>query len=196
MDTPQDAPPETLPVVEAKPKKANKAKTPAAFKRKLFAERYIVNGNNGAEAAIFAGYTPKTANREAYRLLQEPQVKALVEKSVAKVMVKAELSTERWAQEMACIAHFDPGELYDEKGDLIPLHQLPEHVRRAISSIDVEKRTIAGKEGGPEILSTTTKVKILDKNVALANVGKHLGVFEEDNRQKDKSIKVLVQLLG
>lgn len=166
----------------AKIVKASSSVVSAARRRSLFAERYLVNGNNATDAATFAGLSAKTAYSSGQRLLNHPEVKALVAGRTAQVMVDAQLTTERWAKEMACIAHFDPSELYDKAGDLIPIHKLPEHVRRAISSVERDKYG--------------TKVKTWDKNAALANVGKHLGMFERDNHQKSEGIKVLVQLLG
>lgn len=163
--------------------KVSNAKESADRRKKLFVERYLVNGNNATDAALHAGFSPRTAKSQAHRLLQLGTVKTLIESRVQRVMLDAELTTERWAQEMACIAHFDPGELYDSMGNLIPIHQLPEHVRRAIASV---KTNLKGE----------VSVTMVDKNAALANVGKHLGVFESDNRQKSEGIKVLVQLMG
>ena len=37
-----------------------------------------------------------------------------------KVVVEAQLTTERWAKDMAAIGHVDPGDLYDDAGNLIP----------------------------------------------------------------------------
>lgn len=159
----------------------------AKSKHLIFAERYVANGGNGAQAAIDAGATEKSAKVMACRWLKRDDVKAIVSARASQALIGAGLSTERWAAETACIAHFDPRELYDAAGNLIPIHLLPEHVARAISSIE----TITDKDGG-----VTHKVKSWDKNAALGNAGKHLGVFEQDNRQKASDIKVLIQLVG
>lgn len=159
----------------------------AVTRRKVFIERWLVNGNNATEAAKFAGFSAHTAASQGQRLLKNPEVKALIGTRAEQALTDAQLTTERWAQEMVCLGHFDPGELYDQDGGLIPIHQLPEHVRRAIASVEV----VVGKDK-----ETTKKVKFWDKNAALANIGKHLGMFEKDNKQKDRSVKVLVQMMG
>ena len=100
-----------------------------------------------------------------------------------KIAFSADLSAERWAAELACIAHFDPRELYDAAGNLIPLHLLPEHVRRAIASVE-------------PVADGSVKVKMWDKNTALANIGKHLGLFERGNMRKSEPIHVTVTLVG
>lgn len=37
---------------------------------------------NGKQAAIYAGYSPKTAKQTAYRLLQHPEIKAFVDSKI------------------------------------------------------------------------------------------------------------------
>lgn len=171
-----------------------KRQAAAAIRRKVFAERWLVNGNNASEAAIHAGWSAKTSRSTGSQILKEPDVQAIIGTRIDKVLHEAELTTERWAKEMACIGHFDPGELYDENDNLIPLNKLPEHVRRAIGSIDIDQR-YEGK-GDDARLVTTTKIKPWDKNQALANIGKHLGVFEKDNQQKVEPIHVTVTFVG
>jgi phage terminase small subunit len=184
----------------------SRSKTVAARRRKVFVERYLVNGNNASEAAKFAGLSEKTAKSTGQRMLMHPEVQSLLGTRAEQVLVDAQLSTERWAKEMACIAHFDPGELYDDAGNLIPINRLPEHVRRAIASIEhrvtlpkrrkVELIPGVGPAPDEEPIPAGTKITLWDKNTALANIGKHLGVFEQDNRQRTNAIQVVVQLVG
>ena len=44
------------------------------LKQIRFADEYIRNGGNGTQAAIFAGYSPKTAAQQASRLLKDANV--------------------------------------------------------------------------------------------------------------------------
>lgn len=173
---------------------AGNSKQSVVVKRKLFAERWLVNGNNGTEAAIHIGFAAHNAAVMATRYMKHPDVKTIIERAQAKAVAKAELTTERWAKEMAAIGHFDPGELYDEDGKAIPVRELPEHVRRAISSVKVERRFEGKGEGRVEIV--TEEIRPWDKNTALANIGRHLGVFEKDNRQNITAIQVNISLVG
>lgn len=174
--------------------KAGTSKASAAVRRKLFAERYLVNGGNGKEAAIHVGSSPVAAGKQAHEWLKLPDVRSILDAGIAKVVQQAELTTERWAKEMAAIGHFDPGTLYDEDGALIPIHKLPEHVRRAIASVKHETR-MEGK-GPDRVAVTTQEIKLNDKNTALANIGRHLGAFDKDNAQRITAIQVNIQLLG
>ncbi len=170
------------------------SKASSATRHKVFAERYLVNGNNATEAAKFSGYSERTAHAQGYRLLQMESVKTILGNRAESLLRAAELTTERWAKEMAAIGHFDPGELYDADGNLIPIYKLPEHVRRAIGTVKIERRFEGRGEDRTEVV--TQEVRPCDKNTALANIGKHLGMFEQDNRQKAQNIRVLVQLVG
>lgn len=151
-------------------------------RRTLFVENYLGNGGNATKAAIDAGVSPGSARVTACRWLKQLDIKTTLAERGKEVLAEAGLSSQRWAKEMESIAHFDPAEMYDEDGKVIPIHLLPEHVRRAIASV---------KGAGD-----TLEYKFHDKNVALANVGKHLGVFERDNNQLRPDIKVLIQLVG
>ncbi len=174
--------------------KLSPAKEASELRRKVFVERWLTNGNNATEACIYAGYSAKTAGVTSAQLMARDDVRALIGHRAARVLQTAVLSTERWAKEMAAIGHFDPGEMYDGDGQLIPLHKLPEHVRRAIGSVKTERRYEGKGEHRTEVV--TQEVKPLDKNVALTNIGRHLGVFEKDNKQQITAIQVVVEIVG
>ena len=160
---------------------AGRSQEAAGRRRALFVEAYLTNGGNATRAAISAGLSPSTAKSTGQRMLKRPDIASLIAERAGKVMSAAQLNTQRWAAEMACIGHFDPAELYDADGNLIPLHQLPEHVRRAISGVSAAGRA---------------EYKFWDKVAALNAIGKHLGVFERDNQQKVADIRVMIQLVG
>ncbi len=174
--------------------KASTSQAAVLVRRKLFAERYLTNGRNATEAAIHVGYAEANAAKAGFRLLQYPDVQTLIAARTEQVVAKAILTTDKWAQEIAGIGHFDPGEMYDENGDLIPIHKMPVHVRKAIGSIKHSTRRDGKGEDAAYI--TTTEVKAWDKNAALANIGRHLGVFEKDNRQQVTAIQVNLRLVG
>lgn len=170
------------------------SKAAAATRRLLFAERYLTNGRNASEAAIHIGVSPQNAGVQGYRYLQHPVVKEIIAARTVAVVEQAILSTDRWAKEMAAIGHFDPKDMYDEEGVLIPIHKLPEHVRRAISSVKHEQRRVG--KGEDSEYANTTEVKLWDKNTALTNIGRHLGVFDKDNVQRITAIQVNVNVRG
>ena len=49
-----------------------------------------------------------------------------------------DLSEDKLLQETACAAFLDPGDMFDGDGNLLPIGEMPEEVRRAIASLDVD----------------------------------------------------------
>ena len=50
-------------------------------KQRKFAEEYLVDCN-GTKAAISAGYSPKTANEQAAKLMSNPKIKSYIEEKL------------------------------------------------------------------------------------------------------------------
>jgi len=70
----------------SKPNKAGEEKKPSRSekntrKREMFVEEYVIDFN-GAAAAVRAGYTDKHAKSTAWKLLQDPKVKELLDKKI------------------------------------------------------------------------------------------------------------------
>jgi hypothetical protein len=63
-------------------------------KQAAFVREYLVD-LNGTQAATRAGYSPKTANEQAARLLANASVQAAVTKGREKLAAKIEVTTER-----------------------------------------------------------------------------------------------------
>ena len=69
-------------------------------------------------------------------------------------------------KELARTALCDPKDLFDAKGNMLALNEMPEDIRRAIASCDVEVTTEvvdSGAKGSKVVKVRTTKVKFWDK---------------------------------
>jgi phage terminase small subunit len=85
------------------------------------------------------------------------------------------------------IAKADLRRVVDEYGRTLPLHEIPEDLAAAISSIEVEELfgTVesVGPRGGTKKervqFGYTTKVKLWDKNKAAELLGKHLRMWKD-----------------
>lgn len=132
-------------------------------KRERFVQEFLVD-LNGTQAAIRAGYSPKTANEQAPRLLANASVAAAIAARQNKIAKRLEVTAERIVLEYARLAFVDPRSLYDEAGKLVPITELPEDVTRAISEVWV------GEEG-------TRRIKLASKQAALDSLARHLGMF-------------------
>ena len=86
---------------------------------------------------------------------------------------------------LADIIRFDPAEMYDEEGSLLPIHKMPKKVRMCIQSFEIQEVPSFNEELPDTI---TKKVKHYDKLAGVEKLMKHLGGYELDNKQKVTNI--------
>ena len=105
------------------------------------------------------------------------------------------MSVETVLRELENIVHFDPRKIYDAKGKLIPIHQLPEDVAKGLASFDQDE-IVVGKGPAARVIGHTTKVRQWDKLVAIDKAMKHLGMFERDNRQRERNLTIQIGVVA
>ena len=93
-------------------------------KQERFIAEYLID-LNGKQAAIRAGYSPKSAEMQASRLLSLEKVKRAVEERSAKALKSLEITRERVLLEAARLAFSDITELYDKNGTILPTKDWP-----------------------------------------------------------------------
>ena len=162
-------------------------------REELFVEA-VVAGKSNRQAAIAAGYAPSGAASIAHKLTQKNRVKVQIELRRRGVLAQMQDETlfalVRIGKELDAVAHSDPKDLFDAEGKFLPVHEMPEPIRRAISSVDVDeswelvdgpKATTsepAAAEMEQNFLKTrTVKVRFWPKVAALeamARLGGHL----------------------
>lgn len=139
--------------------------------RERFAQEYIVD-LNGKQAAIRAGYSPKTAEAQASRLLSNVKVRDRIQEMMNERSEKTGINAERVLKEIERLAFYDLGDAELKKvKSLADIAKLPESLRRAIVGYGYDKK-------GRFIL------KFADKTRSLEQYGKHLKLFTDviDNR--------------
>ena len=113
-------------------------------KRQRFIAEYLID-LNAKQAAIRAGYSVKTAERQSSRLLTYPDVRSAVEQGKAKQLEAADVSAGRVLEEMRRLAFCDIRTFFDEHGNLKPIAQLTAEQGSALASMEVIiKNTEAG----------------------------------------------------
>lgn len=158
--------------------KAGGSQQAASARRVAFVEAYIGNGGNATEAAKAAGYSPKTAYSQGGRLLKRVEVAKAIAERRAELAETHGLTTDRILRECARIAFYDPRKLFKDDGSMKAVHELDDDTAAALASVEVEEIT-----AGETTIGLTRKVKSWDKNAAIDKAMKHLGLFEQDNRQ-------------
>ncbi|NQT61657.1 MAG: terminase small subunit [Candidatus Marinimicrobia bacterium] len=90
------------------------------------------------------------------------------------------ITVSRIIQELKRAALFNPKMLVDgDTNRLKELHELPDHVARAIASFKTTKRVERGGKDEPDVEYYTTEVKLVSKEKSLELLGKHLVMFTE-----------------
>lgn len=150
-------------------------------KQERFCQEYVVD-LNGTQAAIRAGYSEKTANRIASENLSKLDIQERIQELQKEIQERNKIKADDVVQELAKIGFMTIDELFDDSGVIKNPTLLSDKAKAAISSIKITKRTY-GKDDN-ETEEETTELKLWDKCKALIELGKHLGIFKEDNNQK------------
>jgi len=158
-----------------RPKSEAKPLTP---RQERFIAEYLID-LNGTQAAIRAGYSPRTANEQAAALLAKPSIRARTEAGKARQIAKAEVTAQRVIDEMAAIGFADIRQAFKGR-KMLDVEELPDGIAKAVSSTEVVRRNVAGGDGHTDDIH---KLRLWDKPKALEMLAKHLGLFEKDNSQ-------------
>jgi len=147
-------------------------------RKELFKQGMLQHGN-GTKAAIDAGYSPKTAYSQASRLLKDVKLQQELKESGQKLLESIQVSNQQIIAAYARIAFLDPRRFYDDKGQLLPVNQLPADVASALTGFETSSIS-AGKdaEGSPEHIRTT-KIKFNDPIKALDSLARIQGMFKD-----------------
>ena len=171
---------------DRKTTKAAKAERKPSFedRRSLFVREYLID-RNATQAAIRAGYSPKTAKQQGSRLLTDVDVAAQVAAATAKTFDRLEVTKERITRELAKIAFSDPRHYLtwgpEEKKVVDPLSGLVIGKTSGVSlkpsaEIDDDAAGAISEIGETQ---SGLKLKLHSKEAALKLLGQELGMFKE-----------------
>lgn len=152
---------------------------PLTPKQQRFVEEYLID-LNGKQAAIRTGYSPKTAEVQASRLLSKANVAAAVQRGMEarsrRALVTAdevvlELKKLGFANMLDYIRVDNEGEAY------IDLSSVDRDKAAAIQEVTSEVYTDGRGDNARDV--KRTKFKLTDKRAALVDLGRHLGLFKD-----------------
>lgn len=169
-------------------KSRNKAKRGRAAARKqvireLFVAAYMVH-RNARLAAEAAGFKPTSARRQGHVILHEPETQAMLAAAEAAALEKLKMQADEVIVGMSRVARLDVRRMFDENGQLLPIHRLDDETAMALAGIEVETRHQKGDDDEPPIVVTVRKIKANDRMKALELLGRVHGLFEKDNKQQ------------
>ncbi len=137
-----------------------------------------------------SGMTDKSVNELASRESKSVKIASRVAELRDRLEKAADVTLDRWMREQARIAYADPLDLYNEDGSLKPLSDMSVDARASIASIDIESRFVAGGDDPEEYI--VKKLKLHSKTAAQDSIGRALGAYEKDNKQRGDIIPVIV----
>lgn len=143
-------------------------------KQQRFVSEYLID-LNATQAAIRAGYSPKTAQEQSSRLLSHVMVKAAVAEKTQVALQAIDYSAERVLAEYGKVAFSDVRALFDEAGNMLPIRDLPDDVAASIASVEVNKRNLTAGDGQVDLV---LKVRRYDKVKALDSLANYHGLLK------------------
>lgn len=140
-----------------------------------FVAEYLVD-LNACQAAIRAGYSPRTANVQGPRLLSNARIFAAVVAGKERQLAHADLSAVRVLEELRRLAFLDVADLFDGRGNVLPIRQMPVEARAAIAGVEV---ILKNAKAGDGIVDEVLKLKLTSKVQALEMLAKHFKLLTE-----------------
>ena len=134
-------------------------------KQEKFCIEYLKDFN-GAQAAIRAGYSSKTAREQAARLLTKVIVSERIASERKKDAENSGITRQMVLEGYKKLAFFDTRKFYNKDGSLKPVPDLDEESAFALAGFDVNE---VGE------LLKVSKIKISDRKAALDSIAKMLG---------------------
>jgi phage terminase small subunit len=162
-------------------------------KQERFVEEYMVD-SCGKQAAIRAGYSPKTAHQQASRMVHKSgPVKDEIDRRRADLSIRTGISAERVLKEYARIAFSQINDIIGwapGRGmTMVPSDELSADDAACIAELNEVETIIPSKKGEP-IKKIQRTIKLHPKGPALDKLAQHLGICKEEKR------KVEVDLAG
>jgi phage terminase small subunit len=148
-------------------------------KQARFVQEYLVD-LNATQAAIRAGYSKKTANQIASRLLANVKISAAIAESRSALAQRHNVTVDRIVSELALLGFSNMQDYMraNPNGDpYLDFSNLSREQAAALTEVTVEDYTEGRGEDAREV--KRVRFKLADKRAALVDLGKHLGMFQE-----------------
>lgn len=141
-------------------------------KQKRFCEEYLID-LNATQAAVRAGYSTSTAGAIGAENLKKPQIRACIDKALAKQSKRTGVTADRVVRELAKVAFVNSDDVVDFNSATVKPDASKDDTA-AIASVRV--KTIPTKDGD----GVEREIKLADKLKALELLGKRYGLFTDN----------------
>lgn len=157
-------------------------------KEELFVHRYIVDFN-GAASAREVGYSEHTAKEIAAELLTKPHIQRRLKEIQKKLSDNNDNLAQKVIDELKKVGFSNIQDYLESGNEITDISTIDRDKAAVISSIKKSKTTFGDGEGNAGE-KESVEFKMWDKLAALEKLGRHVGIFEVDNKQKSIVIRV------
>jgi len=160
---------------------------PLTAKEEKFCQEYVKKLDK-AKAAVAAGYSKSSARYIGYENYTKPHIKARISEIREEIKERLGIDENSVLVELQALAFWNIKDFVQNDNSLKDLSKIAKAKAKPISGIKVKEVTTT--IGDVITKEVTTELKLTDKRAALNDLGKHLGIFKEDNEQQAIKIKI------
>lgn len=155
--------------------------------QKKFCREYMKDFN-GTQAAIRAGYSKKTSNEQAVRLLANVSAQKFIKQLQEKNADKHEGLADELVEELKKIMRCDIRNFLDVGNSVKDISQLPPELSTCVESIKKSETEFGDEDHGGT--KSSIQFKLHSKMDAIEKLAKYVGLYEADNKQRGAVITV------
>jgi phage terminase small subunit len=157
-------------------------------KQEMFCNEYLID-LNATQAAIRAKYPKKTARQMGTENLSKPVIQDRISQLQRQLQKDCDVTPADVINELKKIGFANIQDCISDDNEIVDISKIPKDKAAAIESVQSDIRHDGGKSKG---YTEKVKVKFHSKVQALENIGKHLGIFEKDNKQKSIALPAII----
>lgn len=157
---------------------------------KSIIDQYYINGFNGVQAVRTVkgqGYNYNSAASLFNTVMKHESSKVYIQSKSAELKRSTYIQNENILRELINFAYSDITDYIGLTND--ELKELPPETRRCIQTVVRKKKRYTNRLG-EDVEEETMTVKLIDKIKAFDMINRHIGLYENDNKQNNTSINI------
>ncbi|HBR2808027.1 TPA: terminase small subunit [Klebsiella pneumoniae] len=166
------------------PKRKSTQYKPLTVMQEAYVQEYVKCPENQTQAAINAGFSPKSAHVKASTMMRDERIQKRIADLMEERNKRLRVSADYVLLRLVEMVQMDVSDILDDDGGIKPVSQWPKVWRTSLSAMDINRIRMAGKDGEDDIESTLQKVKWPDKVKLLELIGKHVDVMAFKERME------------
>jgi len=173
-------------------KPVNYSKPLKNAKHERFCQEMMIDNNKARSyKSTYPDSKQKSADEAGSKLSRNTKVKSRLDYLRSILAKKYNVTQERVIEEYAKIAFANQQDYLGVDNSIVDISQIDRDQAAAVESVQTTVNKTTNKSGTKEYETLNVKIKLHSKTSALDSLGKHLGIFEKDNAQRDINISVV-----